>query len=112
MALNDISIEQGTSWQTAWPITDEDGDPVDLTGYTANAQVRTRPRDTVILHEWDSEDDTILLTDSAVTLVVEPATSAAWTWKMGLYDIFITSGIGEVSRVSNGTVRVVKQVTR
>lgn len=112
VSVYDIEIEQGTTWQMAWPVTDDDGDDIDLTGYTARAQVRTTAADSLVLHEWDSAEGTIILSNSQVILQLEPADSAQWTWRMGVYDILLTSGAGESSRISEGAIRVRRAVTR
>ena len=35
-----ISIDQGTTFTTEILLTDDNGDPLDLSAYTANAQIR------------------------------------------------------------------------
>ena len=39
-ARADILIDQGTTFETVVTVTDTNGDVVNLTGYTANAQIR------------------------------------------------------------------------
>jgi hypothetical protein len=112
MAAYYLVIEQGTTSQYAWPVLDDDGDPVTLTGYTATAQVRRSVDSADVLHEWSTTDDTILLQSNNVILVTPPATSLDWTWTKGVYDILITAPDGAVSRVGHGVVVVSRSVTR
>lgn len=107
-----LRIEQGTTSQYAWPVTDDDNNAIAVSGYTAKAQVRRDASDTEVLHEWNSDDDTILLQGNLVVLVTPPATSLAWTWTRGVYDILITAPDGTVSRVSEGVIVVSRSVTR
>lgn len=39
--IYDVTIEQGASWELLVSIEDPDGDPVDLTGVVARAQIRS-----------------------------------------------------------------------
>jgi hypothetical protein len=107
-----LVIEQGATSQYAWPVLDDEGLSLDLTGYTAKAQVRRSWDSTDVLHEWDSGAGTILLQGSSVILVTAPDTSLAWTWSRGVYDLLITATDGTVSRVSSGTIAVSPGVTR
>jgi hypothetical protein len=38
-----ITIEQGTDFENVYTVTNPDGTPLDLTGYTANAKIRKYP---------------------------------------------------------------------
>jgi hypothetical protein len=112
MAAYYLIIEQGTTSQIAWPVYDDDNNEIPVSGYSAIAQVRSSVTSSTTLHEWNSEDETILLQGNQVVLVTPPATSLAWTWTKGVYDILITAPDGTVSRVAEGTVEVSRSVTR
>ena len=112
MAAYYLIIEQGTTSQIAWPVYDDDNNAIAVSGYTAKAQVRRSITDDTVLHEWNSEDDTILLQGNQVVLLTPPATSLEWTWTRGVYDILITAPDGTVSRCAEGTVEVSRSVTR
>jgi hypothetical protein len=112
MAAFYLVIRQGTTSQYAWPVVDDDNNSVAVSGYTAKAQVRRDATDDEVLHEWNSEDGTILLQGNLVILVTPPATSLAWTFTQGVYDILITAPDGTVSRVAEGKLQVSRSVTR
>lgn len=118
MAAYYLVIEQGTTSQYAWPVLDDDNNSITVTGYTAKAQVRRSVTDSTVLHEWNStpavtgQPATILLQGNQVILVTPPATSLAWTWTKGVYDILITAPDGTVSRIAEGVVEVSRSVTR
>lgn len=107
-----VVIEQGTTSQYAWPVTDDDDNPLSLVGYTAVAQVRRSVDSSTVLHTWSTASSTILLQSSRVILVTPPATSLAWTWTKGVYDILITAPDGTISRVGEGVIEVSRSVTR
>jgi len=112
-----LRIEQGTTSQYAWPVTDDDNNAIAVSGYTGKAQVRLDPTATEVLHEWNtspsgSGQSQMLMQGNLVILVTPPATSLAWTWKRGVYDILITAPDGTVSRVSEGVIEVSRSVTR
>jgi hypothetical protein len=107
-----LVIEQGATSQYAWPVLDDDGDAVNLSGYTAKAQVRRSVDSSAVLYEWSSAGGTILFQSNNVILVTAPATSSAWTWTKGVYDVVITAPDGTISRVGEGTVVVSRAVTR
>ncbi len=107
-----LVIEQGTTSQYAWPVLDDDGEAVSLVGYTALAQVRRSVDSEDVLHEWTSEDQSIVFQGNNVVVVTPPATSLAWTWTRGVYDVLITAPDGTVSRVGEGTIKVSRSVTR
>lgn len=111
MARYDLLVNQGATWAWAWPITVQ-GDPVDLTGWSARAQVRPSKSDNTVLHEWSTEDGTASIANSRVTLYLTPAESSAWTWYTGVYDIELQDPDGHVYRISEGSIVVSREVTR
>lgn len=111
MRRDDLRIEQGATWSYSWPI-DVEGSPVDLSGWTARGQIRSTVESPDVLHEWTSDDDTALLTGSAVTLQLTPADTSAWTWSDGVYDVELTDPAGRVARVAQGAVLISREVTR
>ncbi len=112
---NTLIIPQGTTWSHSWLVTDDDGEPEDLTvpGWRARAQVRRRPSASTALYEWDSDTANAELTeDGMINLTVEPADSRSWLWRRGVYELKLEDPDGSVSQISNGTVHVVRSVTR
>lgn len=110
-----LVIPAGTTWAWAFPITDPDGQPIDVTGWSARAQVRASlwlPEESA-LHEWNTEgvDANATLEDSQLILTVDPDTSSAWTWWAGVYDIELTDDTGRVARLDQDEVFVTPEVT-
>ena len=111
-----LLIKQGTSWGWSWEVLDPNtGDPMDLTDWTVRGQVRESLSSTSVLYEWDSELTPVanaVVSLGKVEILVTPAESRAWVWTSGRYDIELTNPVGKVVRISQGSVRVSREVTR
>lgn len=111
-----LRIRQGVTWDSStgpsWPVT-IGGAAVDFTGWTGKAQVRAAVTDPdPPLYEWSTTPTaTMLLANSAVTLLLAPGISTAWTWRLGVYNIKILDGSGRTAWVANGRVMVIPSVT-
>lgn len=107
----DLAITQGATWSAGWQFT-TDGTPLVDSTWTARAQVRATKNSPTVLHEWSTALGTIeVRDDGTVILSVAPATSSAWTWRDGVYDVELTKD-GTTHRLIEGQVTVDTQVTR
>lgn len=111
MTRTAFTIPQGTSWGIAWPIL-QNGEPANIAGWTVKAQIRASAASPAVLHEWSSAAGTATAADSTVTLLLDPATSAAWTWTHAVFDVELLSPAGAVHRIAEGVVYVSPEVTR
>jgi hypothetical protein len=107
----DLRINQGETYQVAIPVLDEDGDPVSLSGVTAKAQARSLDDDS-LLHEWTVANSGLAFDEHKVVVKVPAATSSAWTWRIGRYDLELTDGSSNVTRLVEGYVLVKPEVVR
>ena len=116
-----LTIPQGADWPgVAFPILGPDGQPYDLTGCTARAQIRVDPDGVNPLFTWSTSpgtgEGTITLTGSSLAISVLASQSALWTFTEGVYDIVLTNSAApvgfQVSRVVMGPVTVSLDVTR
>lgn len=102
-----IVIDQGTDFSTEINVTNNDGDPVNLTGFSAAAQLRKH---------YTSSSFTpftvALNVDGTITLSMNAVTSANVTAGRYVYDCELTSSSNVVSRLVEGIVTVTPQVTR
>lgn len=87
--------------------------PRDLSGFTARMKIKAKKTDTAALLELTSADDEIVIDNTAktITVLIDADTTAALTWAKGFYDLEIESGDGEVTRIFEGTVTVINEVT-
>lgn len=98
-------VKQGAKERLIIPVLD-DGAPKDVTGFTVDAKVKTRPGGTV-LYTWPS--DLIEIDGDEVALLIPAPVSAAWTWYAGWYRVKITDPASppddpEISRVLQGAI--------
>ena len=111
----DISIEQGSDTQDiSFTITDDEGEPADLTGYTAAMQIRKRSGGD-ILDTLTTENDRItIVEDSGVwttTLKFPAVISAAYTFAKAAYDLELISNSDLVERLLEGSVSIDANIT-
>jgi len=102
-----IVIDQGTTFNTIVDLKDENGDPLDTVGYTANSQIR----------KWySSSNATVVFTanisNGSVTLALTANQTSNLESGRYVYDIFLTDAANTISRVVEGIVTVTPRVTR
>jgi len=103
-----LVIDQGSTFSTDLNLTDENGDPLSLTGYSANSQVR----------KWYSSSNvsaTFTTSVNTATAIITLSLTANQTSNLDsgryVYDVEITDGT-TVSRIVEGIITVTPQVTR
>jgi hypothetical protein len=103
-----IVIDQGANFETTISVTDDDGNAINLTGYTGAAQMRK--------HYTSSAQTAFTVVVSAlageVTLTMNANTTGSLTPGRYVYDCEITDTSNVVSRIVEGIVTVTPQVTR
>ena len=101
-----ISIDQGTTFNTEILLTDDAGNPLDLLGYTAESQIR----------RWYNSSNAVSfnvnLTNGSILLSLDANTSSNLVYGRYLYDVVLTDGQGAVTRVVEGIVTVTPRVSR
>jgi len=86
--------------------------PAALTGYTARMTVRDRIGGTQLSSLTSGTGEiTIDTANFTITLVLTPTTTAAFTWKKGVYDLEMVSPSGRVTRILSGSITLSKEVT-
>jgi len=88
--------------------------PIDMTGYTARMQIRAKITDTAIIQELTTENGFIVINNinKTITLNIPAATTAGYTFNTAVYSIEMVSSGGQVTPFCNGTITLVKEVTR
>jgi hypothetical protein len=102
-----LVIDQGSSYETVLYITDNFGDVIDLTGYTATAQMRKHYTSLTSINFTTAVDTD----DGAVTLSLSANATANITAGRYVYDVEISKS-GTVSRIVEGIVTITPNVTR
>lgn len=103
-----IIIDQGTDFTTTLNVTDTDGNPVDLTGYTGAAQIRKHYSSAT---SFDFEVATGN-TSGEVVLSMNASVSNTIPYGRFVYDCELTDSSGSISRIVEGMVTISPQVTR
>lgn len=103
-----LVIDQGTDYETVINVTDENGNIVNLSGYTGTAQMRR--------HYSSSAQTSFVVTvydqSGAVKLAMNSATTNTVSAGRYVYDCELRSSSNIVSRLIEGIVTVTPQVTR
>ena len=102
-----IVIDQGTTFNTIVDLKDENGDPLNMVGYTANSQIR----------KWySSANATVVFTANVSNGSVALALTANQTSNLEsgryVYDILLADSSNAITRVVEGIVTVTPRVTR
>jgi DUF4097 and DUF4098 domain-containing protein YvlB len=109
MALKaNITIDQGTSFATTIDVTDEEGNIVDLTGFTGAAQMRKHYTSTA------QTAFTVAITSATGEVTLSMSANVTNNVAAGryVYDCELTDTAGTVSRLVEGIVTVTPGVTR
>ena len=103
-----ITIDQGTTFSTVISLADDEDVAVDLTGYTANSQIRKH------YSSSNSQSFSISLggTSGTITLSLTSTQTSNLTPGRYVYDVELTSSSNVVSRIVEGIVTVTPEVTR
>lgn len=88
--------------------------PIDLAGFTARMQIRAKLEDDNVIHELTSENLGIALDSvtKTITLNISATTTAAFTFTTAVYSLELVSSGGVVTPFCNGSLTLVKEVTR
>lgn len=115
--LYNITIEQKATFELAITWTEDDGAPINLTGYTAKFSVRTGYDGDEILSVTDTptSDGGITLggADGTIQVELKPEYTALLpsSTERYVYDLVLKSGGGKVYRLINGTAFISPGVT-
>ncbi len=102
-----LIIDQGTDYSTSITLTDEEENVIDLTGYTANAQIRK----TYSSSNSVSFTTAITAAQGVIGLSLTDTQTANIVPGRYVYDVILTTG-NTTSRIVEGIVTVTPRVTR
>jgi hypothetical protein len=103
----DLNIDQGASFSYSINLKDSAGMPLNLTGYTGNAQLRT----SYSANTYTTMDVSITEATGLVLLSMNAATTATLSRTRYLYDVELHHS-GATTRLVEGFVNVDLNVTR
>lgn len=102
-----LVIDQGTTFNTMFVVNDKDDVPINFTGYTANSQIRK---------SYSSSNSyafgVSLNSNGEVSLSMSANTTGSIVAGRYVYDVEVESSSGVKSRLIEGIVTIMPQVTR
>lgn len=112
-ATYNMTIRQGATFTRVFTRKDGNGDPIDLTGFTAHLQMRKHVDSATPFVELTSEDNGGITLGGAagtIALNISAEDTSNIVINSGVYDLKLISE-DEVIRVLEGSITVSKQVT-
>jgi hypothetical protein len=101
-----ITIDQGTEFNTEIILTDDYGNALDLSRYTAKSQLRKS------YSSSSATDFTVYLHEGKVTLSLNSTSTASLTPGRYVYDAILTNQSLVVTRIVEGIVTVTPRVSK
>lgn len=119
-ATLNFTVEQGAHWSLQILWKDSNGDPIDLTGWTARMPVRAKADESLMV-ELTTENGQIVLgatddpevidlTNGTIDLVLDEDVTAALEARSGRHNLELIPPSGETRRLAQGTVSVSAEV--
>ena len=108
--ISNIFINQGANFTTTVTISDSDGSALDLTSYTALAQIR-KTYDSTTATDFTAAFDSDRTTGKITISLTDTQTTALNSGRY-VYDLLITSAGGDKTRVVEGIATVNPSVSR
>ncbi len=112
-----FSIEQGTSFLKTITVKQADGSPFNLTGYKVRMMARANYEDAQPMISLSTIEPPggIVINDAAggqFQISMSATFTAGLKFSTVMYDLEIESGAGEVTRLLDGSVTLIPEVTR
>lgn len=109
-----IICEQGATFTRELTWSDENDQPINLTGYTARMQVRQSVKSTAVVLELTTTNGRVVLYPASgkIVLSLTATETAALPAKSCVYDLELVSAGGVVTRLVEGSFTVRPEVTR
>ena len=108
-AKADIVVDQGTTFTTTLNLTDDNGLPIDLTGYTVKSQIK----------RWYTSSTSVSFTTTVpqpnngiIILSLVANTTGSMSYGRYVYDVITVSSTNVVTRVVEGILTVTPEVTQ
>lgn len=105
-----LTIDQGSDFQTTITVEGSNGLPFDLTGYSARGQIRRSYTSTTAYSFTATITDP---TDGEINIFLDNSVTAAMKAGRYLYDVeIVQTSSSDVTRVIEGQVEITPRITR
>ena len=115
-AKTNLTIEQGAAFSRIVIYRDSNGDPVDLSGYTAKMQIRKTKEGSTVILELSTSDGRLTLGGAlgTITIALTTADTDSLDFVWGRYDLELYPGgdTTQAIRLLEGKINLSKQVTQ
>lgn len=112
----DLTIYQGASFYKEWELRDKEGNPIDMTGWSARMHIRRRKSSPDTMLELTTENGRLFINvqvdKTTYGIDLPPEDTETLTDKSGVYDLELVDLEGGVARVQEGIVTISLAVTR
>lgn len=110
----DATIFQGCDIEFALQETDDDDEPVDVSGYDAKMTLRRQANDNEIVAEFTVGNGRVSIgsTDGLIQFVMTAVDSAALPAGKGVYEIRFTNADGKTWQPQGGKYTITREITR
>lgn len=108
-AIAHLYVDQGATFNSTITVYDENGDPMDLTGYVVRSQMRR----SYVSNNF--VNFTVVISDAAnglISLSLDKDATASLKHGRYVYDVEVEDGGSVVTRVIEGTVFINPEVTK
>lgn len=105
----ELTLEQGATFNTVVNVNDGTGAPQNLAGYTASSMMRRS------YYSSSYNEFTVTVSDPTlgeITINMDAANTSNLTPGRYVYDVKIDNGAGDVTRIFEGIITVLPNVTR
>lgn len=111
--LLEWTLIKGDDFALELPVLDVANQPVDITGWTAKAQVR-RSAVEPVLHEWTTGGGSpnASIAGSTLTLNVVGAVTTAWPWTAAQISVEVTEPGGRAHTIARGSIHARSEITQ
>lgn len=110
--IYNFTMDQGSTWTLSLIYKDPNGDPIDLTGYTAKMQLRSKSNSSTAVLTLATGGDGITITPLTGTISLYATDEQTGLIASGfyVYDLELDNG-GAITRLIQGQVTLSPQVT-
>lgn len=110
--IYNFTIDQGSTWTLQLVYNDPNGDPINLTGYTAKMQVRRKFDSATAVLTLSTSNGGISITGltGTINLIATDEQTGAIDGGLYVYDLELENG-GAITRLIQGQVTISPQVT-
>jgi hypothetical protein len=109
-----IYVEQGATWQRQVAWTQENGDPINIVGYSARMMIRERYRsdEPIVSLDSDPGGGIVITAPNLLDITMTAAQTALIDFGAGVYDLELVAPDGRVIRLLQGTAEIGPEATK